>query len=606
MSDVEVKIEPSVARMLDRYTWPPEAAPDWTDVLVRASVVAPQRPKRRIALAATVLAALVTLTLATPLGGAIRRGVGDFSSWLRGTPGEPVSADEQRAFEEAEKRSWTHFGETPQLRQLATVEHDGIDYRLLGFRRGNALCIRLLASGAASGSTTECAPVADLAADEAPVRVLLADWGVGKGTKTRTIGFDTVTARRAQVTAGIAADGVAAVELIDGTGTNRAPAENNAFLYVAEQPDVGQRVTHVRAQLTGGEVVSVPFTPAPFGMSGGFQVGAGEPGGPAKVERRLDGGRIGWLDRREARGESIDVLPPRVVRHPGRGENEFARVLTPDAQSAKRLLVAITKQRLQAPSPLPPVRAAGGGNAVCYFLVVGGSSGGGCSPLAKLFPDAPFTFGYSVMGAGAQYGTFSGLASDDVARLELFTSTGNKIDVPLRDNAFIVDVALARMPAKLVAYDAEGLVIGIRETPRDEGTGTVVGEPLVERTLAVDGGAVDLKAYRTDEGGHCWFVRARGPVHLNMGGCSPARWTKAPVRVTPLGDPVVGFAGRARPDVATVVFRFKEGEERLTPDAHGYVLQAARTAGAGQRDLVEIVALDADGKTIHREKLRQR
>ncbi len=138
-----------------------------------------------------MIAAAVLVALgATPLGAGIVRSVGDFSSWLRGTPGEPVSAEEQREFDEANAKSWAAFPGSPQLRELTSIEADGVTYRLVGFRSGTSLCIRIRATGEATGSTLRCAPVDDLKRDSAPVRVLLADWGVGRGEKKRTIGFD--------------------------------------------------------------------------------------------------------------------------------------------------------------------------------------------------------------------------------------------------------------------------------------------------------------------------------------------------------------------------------------------------------------------------------
>src|SRR6266511_2492482 len=90
-----------------------------------------------------------------------------------------------------------------------------------------------------------------------------------------------------------------------------------------------------------------------------------------------------------------------------------------------------------------------------------------------------------VTGAGDQYTTFAGVVIDGVARVELFTATGNRIEVPLRDNTYLVDVALARLPAKMVAYDSEGRVIGIQETPRDEGPARVTPRVILDLTATV-------------------------------------------------------------------------------------------------------------------------
>ena len=213
MSDVQLEFSARVARALDDYTPPSQRMANWGDVLRRAGA-RPNRERRRwFVLAAAGIAVLAALSLATPLGGAIRDRVGDFSAWLRGEPGQPVSAEEQRAFDEQNERSFASFPGSPQLRRLTKTEVDGVTYDLFGFRSGGALCVRLVATGEARGSTTACAPVADLEKDEAPVRVLFADWGVGKGEKTATIGFNSYRAPRARVSAGIAADGVESVEL---------------------------------------------------------------------------------------------------------------------------------------------------------------------------------------------------------------------------------------------------------------------------------------------------------------------------------------------------------------------------------------------------------
>ena len=133
----EFEFDSSVARMLDRYTWPLERRSDWQDVLRRAGLIKP-RQKRRIVLLAAAVVVLLTLALATPLGGAIRRSVSDFSDWLAGTPGTPVSAEEQQAFDEANEKSWASFPGSPQLRRLDRTEVDGVAYDLLGFRSAGA------------------------------------------------------------------------------------------------------------------------------------------------------------------------------------------------------------------------------------------------------------------------------------------------------------------------------------------------------------------------------------------------------------------------------------------------------------------------------------
>ena len=593
----ELDFSPAVAALLDHYTPPPEIGPDWETIHTRSVRTSRRSVRGRLVpLVAAVAAIVLALAIVTPLGGAVRQRLGDFTAWLQGTPGEPVSEEEQRAFDQA-NATWGSFPGSPQLRQLADVEAGGADYRLLGFRSEGSLCLRIVARGTTRGSTLMCAPVSDLRNDDAPARVLVADWGVGRGTKTEQIGFDTVRSAGAQVTAGIAADGVEAVELVDDQGRHRVPTQSNAFIYVAVEPEVGQRVTEVQARLEDDRLVEIPLAVSPFGIGGGFggRNAAGEPGGPAKVERNVVGGRIGWLDRRENRGEPLkDLFAGRPT--PG-GEVVFGRLLTPDPSSSKR--VAIVEQQgshLARPGDAPR-------KMICAYVVTRGGTGGGCNPAEDLFPRSSFSFGWSRIGGGDQFATFAGMASDEVARLEAFTATGNAIPVPLADNSYLIEIAIARFPVKLVAYDSQNRVIGIERTPREEVTGRVVGPPIVEKSIEIADGGATLRAHHTEDGGQCWFVRGTGALRMNTGGCTPRDWQKAPVRVGPIGATPLIAVGRARSDVARIVFRFDNGSEAsFSPDDEGYVLQPFPESLRQVRTrLTEMRALDADGEVIDRQ-----
>lgn len=590
------EFEPAVAEALERHT--PVAAPreDWQDAVRRAR---PRAGRARVVRAIVATAAvLLLLIVVTPIGGAIREQVADFSDWLAGSPGTAVSEEEQRAFDAANARSWIGFPGSPELRRLIRAERDGVTYDLLGFRSGNSLCVRVTASGEARGSTTLCAPISDLRNDDAPARVLVADWGIGRGVKKETVGFDTYTAPLAQVTAGIAADGVESLELVDDAGRHRVDTESNAFLYVAARPDVGQRVTDVRAQLESGEAVRIPFAVSPWGPGGGYGGGSGKPGGPTRVERVVEGGSIGWVERREERGEPLDERQELGMLR----EVEFARVLTPDPGSSKRVAIAIGEFR-----SLRPTGGESGRRGLCTYLITRGGTGGGCGRLDDMFPRAPFTMGYSVIGAGDQFATFAGVASDDVSRLELFTATGNRIEVPLRDNAYLAEVSLARFPAKLVAYDAQERVIGIEETPREQGPARPYGRPVVELEATVEGvGSLALQALRTREGGECWSARGTGKASVRTGSCVPKEWVDAPIRLGTLPDPAVFLYGRVRSDIERLELSFADGKtSEITPSERGYVLtvlpREQRRAG---RELVEVVGRGAGGEIVARRRLK--
>ena len=289
-----MNVEQRFREELDQVT-PDVGAPDWEDVVGRVASRA-AAVRRRAASVAAAVAAAALVAVATPLGAAIATGVGDFSAWLTGQPGTPVSEAEQQAFDEANARSWLGFPRGTQLRRLATVEAAGATVELLGFRSGETLCLRLVSSGEARGSTESCAPLRELRSAGAPVRVILADHGFGRGTKRDWFGTFQATAPLLQVTAGIAADDVQSVTLEDEAGSHTVRTESNAFLYVAAEPDLAQRVRSISAR-TDVDSIAVPFAPAPFGLGGGrpaTQTYGGS--GPDQGRPRGDDGQD-WLAR---------------------------------------------------------------------------------------------------------------------------------------------------------------------------------------------------------------------------------------------------------------------------------------------------------------------
>ena len=62
---------------------------------------------------------------------------------------------------------------------------------------------------------------------------------------------------------------------------------------------------------------------------------------------------------------------------------------------------------------------------------------------------------------GDQFWLLSGVASDAVARIELFLADGERWPVPLTDNTFAIQVPRTHYPVNLVAYDAQGHVIAV-------------------------------------------------------------------------------------------------------------------------------------------------
>src|SRR6188472_1573493 len=126
---------------------------DWDEIVARAGLKRERRRRRWLACAAVAAAATV-LGVATPVGSALVRGIDDFSAWLTGEPGSPVSEEEQHEFEAANARSWLDFPQGTELRRLMTRQAGESTVDLLGFRSGSsALCLRLTVTGKSRAST---------------------------------------------------------------------------------------------------------------------------------------------------------------------------------------------------------------------------------------------------------------------------------------------------------------------------------------------------------------------------------------------------------------------------------------------------------------------
>jgi hypothetical protein len=585
-----IDVEDTLRGELHRLV-PIEARPDWEEVVARSGLKR-ERARRRWAVAMAVALTAAALGVATPLGSAIVNGLGDFSAWLSGQPGSPVTQQEQREFDEANARSWLGFPEGTKLRRLITHRAGSTTVELLGFRSGSsALCLRVVAKGAAPGKAMSCAPLAELQRAGAPARVVIVDHGVGRGRDAAWYGIDFIRSSALRMTAGIAADDVRSVVLEDDTGRHEVPARSNAFLYVAVEPKVEQRVLRIWAR-TSNALAPVSFAPAPF-MFGGRPAVA-RPAAPAPdVERQLTGGRIGWLEAREERGDALEVLPPRarssVLGHPtGVGSNVlFGRVLTPDEDRPRAVVLTLNAHR-----PGGPVAG------ICKWLVTrGGLAGGGCSPYPGVFSRTPIPSGMSFHGPG-EFVNVEGLASDDVERVEALLADGQRADVDVTDNVFLIDLPRANLPARLVAYDDAGRVIGVSRPFADfaDHSAPARGRAVsLWRVTGPDGAHAELFVGPSTSGGECMFVKhfidAR---HRGVGVmCEPPRWRDGPLE---LGGGTPFISGRVRADVKLVRIRFADGSSKTVRPRRGYILMTSTI------EMTAAEGLGADGSVVGRSR----
>ena len=576
---------------LDRIT-PDVGAPDWGDVVGRAASRSAS-VRRRLAAVVAAIATAAVVGVATPLGAAIAGGVGDFSAWLTGQPGEPVSEEEQAAFDDANARSWLGFPEGTQLRRLATVTSGETKVELLGFRSGETLCLRVVASGAGRGSAQSCAPLRELRAGAAPAHAVLVDRGFGRGAKREWFGTHRVSSALVQVTAGIAADDVRSIELTDEGGRHTVPVTSNSFLYVARDPDVGQRVRAISAETPAGSA-AVPFAPTPFGIGGGARRSGAVPG-PDEVERVVDGGRIGWLDRREPRGEPIDVVPAGRMRRHLVTNMVFGRVLAPSSERTLRIAVTLNVGR-KAVSQLEP-------SGVCTWLLTSGGGGGGCSPRETLFATSPITLSTSLASGSQAFLTANGLVSDDVARLVVFVTGGEEYDLPFADNAYASRIARAKLPARIVAYDADGAVIGLSPIEDFGGGGAAPARGKATSLLTAaspKGSTAELLVGPSTSGGECMYIKYRGkPATGTMTSCTEPDWKRYPVLLNTYGSPGEFVMGQVRPDLVRVEIGYADGATTTVTPTRGYVLYAvpAEQIVPGKEALTA-TGIDRNGKRV--------
>lgn len=592
-----IELDERVRHELDILVPLPDESERWDDVLQRAGERA--FPRRRLVVLAFAAATLATLAL-SPIGGALAREFGDFSAWLTGNPGEPASAEEQRAFEEANARTWGSFPDGPKLRKLIETEVAGGSFELFGFRTGDSLCLRLTAEGfRPGGPATSCAPLRELRSADAPAVVVLVDWSFGR--RDVPPNEDGFVPPQALASFGVVADGIERVEIETSDGDPlRALVAHNVFLAIAEDPPLPPHAQGLVAESAQGERIEVPIAQSPFGNT----FPAATPGvapGPTEVERELEGGTIGWLQRREPRGQSLAEAGFADWRFPftRRSDVRFARVVAPDPNGLARVALGLVDVERDPRWVLP--RPAG--EQLCSILhLLPSAQLGTCGTIRGFFAHRPLTFSLSGGPGGSQYTVLHGLASDDVARLEVFLATGERVAVPLADNAYVLEVARTKFPIRLVAYDDAGRIVAIQTFEHDPlarpGPQPVPGEMrAVKRVVAPNGQVATLRMGPSTEGTVCWEVRRRGAG--DTGGCHQKEHTGPPLG---LNQSAAGILfGTPSPEVATVELRFRNGERVEVELVGGVVLHGltAQQLESGGMELA--IGYDEDGDEVGRQ-----
>lgn len=547
---------------LDAYTPQPDRWPDWRDVVVRARKQRTHRLLVALAAALTVFGSAAAVTAA----------LGGFDRWLSGEPGKPAPSEEQEKFEAENGRTWAAFPKDTHLRELIRTEVGGKTYVLFGFRSGTTLCLKLKAVSLGHSTSSSCTPTATLAHATVPIVVV-----------NRDSGFDDRHAHAsAQVSFGIVSDGVRRVDVLAADGSHRAAIGGNAYLFVENEPNTGNRVLAVSALSSTGKRSKIRFG-ATYGFFGGSPDSGRPARGPSRVQARIAHPSIGWYARGERRGRSRGELKLGPAWHLG---------LSPTARFVK-------------PDPLSDLVVGLAGD-ICLVLVTSGEAGGeGCNSRGSFFALGPLNV-ITSGGGGTESLVVAGAAADGVERLTVFGSDGQKLSVPLRDNLFAARVALSQFPIRLVGYDKRSRVAAVRTlqsmlfgntlpvsvwTPSRWTIG-VRGPNGATATLRVTRGTKDLR---------CWQVRfSTGQMRR---GCKPTYptgpWVYADLVQQAGRDLFV--VGNVRAPVELVKLRFGDGRTlTMRPVADLYVFAIPRAYLRTERQVAFVRGYEAHGIAVQR------
>ncbi len=529
-----------------------DVPPDWAEVVERAGLT--RRTRRRLVLA--LAAAVVALSAAA----AVAAGLHGFDSWLRGSPGKPAPAEQQRAFD-TENRSWTAFPRGTQLRELVRTKAGGREYVLYGWRSGDTACLRL---DAFRETRDTCIPVATLAYSNSPLVVGNPDAGLG------AVGaFDS-----AEVSYGIVADGIRRMDVESVDGTHRAALGGNAYLAVDSEPSTGNHFLRLVAAGAGGKqtVMEMPH--------GDFWNTTRRPRGPTRIEARIRHPRVGWYERGERRGVSLDE-----VKLP--------------AEQRKRLTNAGPHSlRLIKPDPASGLVVGIAGN----LCVVSADGAMNCGTPKEFFGQGPVNW----MISGGYSGTvLQGVAADGVARVRVFLPDGLILTPPLRNNVFGTRLDPHQFPIRIVSYDRRGRIVGVVTLPPTRASDEA---PKAARRLHVTGkvrgpnGAVATMRRGPLAGAwRCWRVTfAPGP---SRGECRRVDGMRLVDLVQQAGDDLF-LVGTTFPATTRVELHFRDGTTAFTrPTAGQLVYPLPRDRLSTARHAATVIGRTKDGRVIQRQEV---
>jgi hypothetical protein len=409
---------------------------DWREVVRRARPERWMRRHRRLAFALALIVAagvLVAAAFATGIAGR-------FSAWVSGAPGRPAPPGLQRGFETRNRAAYASFPAGTKLRVLLSRKVSGTTFSLLGFRNGDAYCLRLVRADRPSAiGRNECLRAEELTGVPA---LVAGDVWFSVGAPAKNING----------VYGFAADNVRALVVKRLRGADTVPVVNNVFLSLrgaragsVQNHPLPNPVVAVEALLRRGGSENVPYVTNGGGVLPGGTRPAGPSyfappaqraiPGPSKVTAPIAHPTISWLKKHEPRGQP---LPKVRFSNPA-----FGRVIQPDPDDPVRIGIAV-----------------GAKGALCdyYFTPLAPTTwGGGCGSWFQL---GPIRLG-STFESPIEH--INGFVADGITHVTAFLASGRVVQAALRDNVFAVAVSESELPGRIVGYDAQNRVAGIAE-----------------------------------------------------------------------------------------------------------------------------------------------
>jgi hypothetical protein len=329
MTDTDLVITSALERL-----YPVSGQPDWQAVMTAANVRATRSTRRwQLALAFAALAFVLAAT-------ALATGLADrFSAWISGKPGTPAPSAVQRGFNARNRVALAAFPAGTKLRLLLRERVSGTSFDLLGFRNGDAYCLRLVRSDRPSGrGSNQCLRADELSGHAA----LVADnvWFRIGNPEISTTGIY-----------GFASDDVKSVRVTRARDRSVVPVRNNVFLSLRGQPSGTVQhhpkpnpVEAVAALMRSGSLRNIPYVISGGGiLSGGARPTVPSyfappgvrpiPGAPTEVAAPIKHPAVGWIARREKRGSPLP-MPRNRNLFP---KLDFGRLIQPDPDDPLRL-----------------------------------------------------------------------------------------------------------------------------------------------------------------------------------------------------------------------------------------------------------------------------